>query len=224
MFWKEDISELNQIQKELEQTRDELRDTGDVLAAENAQRARLLKLAEENRLYNIMESQTAKQIATLQALLADLRQTEDLKQAEHLLGQVIILGTYIKRRNNLIFVGVQRGSISVQELRLCLNESIENLNLYGADCKALVTGSGQLTVEQAAQAYDLFEAVVEASLESLQSLLISIEVREQVQVNFCVSGAQILCGLSTQFPGLEWEQDEDGLQYIMQKLEKSVGV
>ena len=224
VFWKEDISELNQIQKELEQTRDELRDTGDVLAAENAQHARLLKLAEENRLYNIMESQTANQITTLQALLADLQQTEDLKQAEHLLGQVIILGTYIKRRNNLIFVGVQRGSISVQELRLCLNESIENLNLYGADCKALVTGGGQLTVEQAAKAYDLFEAVVEASLESLQSLLISIEVREQVQVNLCISGAQTLCGLSTQFPGLEWEQDEDGLQYIMQKLEKSVGV
>ena len=64
----------------------------------------------------------------------------------------------------------------------------------------------------------------EASLESLQSLLISIEVREQVQVNLCVSGAQTLCGLSTQFPGLEWEQDEDGLQYIMLKPEKSVGV
>ena len=43
VFWKEDISELNRIQQELELARDELRDTGDVLAAEKAQRARWLE-------------------------------------------------------------------------------------------------------------------------------------------------------------------------------------
>ena len=63
VFWKEDISALNQIRKELELTRDELRDTGDVLAAENAQHARWLKLTEENRLYDMMEAQTARQEA-----------------------------------------------------------------------------------------------------------------------------------------------------------------
>lgn len=54
VFWKEDVSELNQLRQELEMTRDELRDTGDILAAENAQRARLLKLTEENRLYDMV--------------------------------------------------------------------------------------------------------------------------------------------------------------------------
>ena len=130
VFWKEDISALNQIRKELELTRDELRDTGDVLAAENAQRARWLKLTEENRLYDMMEAQTARQIAMLRDLLAELQKTEDSGRARHLLGQVIIIGTYIKRRSNLIFVGVQRGAISAQELRLCLNESSENISVY----------------------------------------------------------------------------------------------
>ena len=69
VFWKEDISALNQIRKALELTRDELRDTGDVLAVENAQRARWLKLTEENRLYDMMEAQTAPQIAMLRELL-----------------------------------------------------------------------------------------------------------------------------------------------------------
>ena len=165
VFWKEDISALNQIRKELELTRDELRDTGDVLAAENAQRARWLKLTEENRLYDMMEAQTARQIAMLRDLLAELRKTEDPDRARHLLGQAIIIGTYIKRRSNLIFVGVQRGAISVQELRLCLNESSENISVSGADCKTIVKGEGQLTIEQATQVYDLFEAVVETELE-----------------------------------------------------------
>jgi len=221
VFWKEDISALNQIRKELELTRDELRDTGDVLAAENAQRARWLKLTEENRLYDMMEAQTARQIAMLRDLLAELQKTEDLGSAKHLLGQVIIIGAYIKRRSNLIFVGVQRGAISVQELRLCLNESSENISVYGADCKTIVKGEGQLTVEQATQVYDLFEAVVETELESLRALLISIEVGKWVEVALCVSAAEPLCGLRTQFPGLEWEQDEDGLQYVTWKLERT---
>ena len=69
-FWKEDVSELNQLRQELELTCDELRDVGDVLAAENAQHARLLKLTEENRLYDMMEAQTARQIAMLQERLS----------------------------------------------------------------------------------------------------------------------------------------------------------
>ena len=223
VFWKEDISALNQIRRELELTRDELRDTGDVLAAENAQHARWLKLTEENRLYDMMEAQTARQIAMLRDLLAELQKTEDLGRARHLLGQVIIIGTYIKRRSNLIFVGVQRGAISVQELRLCLNESSENISVYGADCKTIIKGEGQLTVEQATQVYDLFEAVVEAELESLRALLISIEVGKWVEVALCASAAEPLCGLCARFPGLEWEQDEDGLQYVTRKLERSRG-
>ena len=223
VFWKEDISALNQIRKELELTRDELRDTGDVLAAENAQHARWLKLTEENRLYDMMEAQTARQIAMLRDLLAELRKTEDPDRARHLLGQVIIIGTYIKRRSNLIFVGVQRGAISVQELRLCLNESSENISVYGADCKAIVKGEGQLTVEQATQVYDLFEAVVETELESLRALLISIEVGKRVEVALCAAAAEPLRGLCGRFPGLEWEQDEDGLQYLTWEPEKARG-
>ena len=223
VFWKEDISALNQIRTELELTRDELRDIGDVLAAENAQHARWLRLTEENRLYDMMETQTARQIAMLRDLLAELQKTEDSGRARHLLGQVIIIGTYIKRRSNLIFVGVQRGAISVQELLLCLNESSENISVYGADCKAIVKGEGQLTVEQATQVYDLFEAVVETELESLRALLISIEVGKWVEVALCVSAAEPLCGLRARFPDLEWEQDEDGLQYVTRKLERSRG-
>ena len=222
-FWKEDVSKLNQLRQELELTCDELRDVGDVLAAENAQHARLLKLTEENRLYDMMEAQTARQIAMLQERLTELKKTDDPARAERLLGQIIVIGTYIKRRNNLIFVGVQRGSISVQELRLCLNESAENLCLYGAECSALIKGDGQLSIEQATAAYSLFEAVVEAELESLRSLLVSIEVGEALHMNLCISGEAPLRHLKDPFPALEWEEDEDGLQYVMLRVEKSGG-
>ncbi|MEF2639094.1 MAG: hypothetical protein UIT84_03630, partial [Lachnospiraceae bacterium] len=99
-----------------------------------------------------------------------------------------------------------------------LNESAENISVYGANCRAIVRGEGSLTIEQAMQIYDLFEAVVEAELNTLHSLLISIEVSTQVNVALCVSAEKSLCGLIAQFPGFEWEQDEDGLQYVVRKL------
>ena len=64
---------------------------------------------------------------------------------------------------------------------------------------------------------------METELESLRALLISIEVGDQVEAALCVSAAELLCGLRTRFPGLKWEQDEDGLQYVTRKLEKSRG-
>ena len=88
---------------------------------------------------------------------------------------------------------------------------------------AFVKGDDQLTREMATQIYDLFEAVVETELESLRAMLISIDVGAQVEVSFCVSAAEPLCGLRTRFPDLEWEQDEDGLQYVTRKLERSRG-
>ena len=220
VFWEEDISELNRINEELELTRDELRDTGSILAAENAQREKYLRLSEENHLYDMMETQTSRQIKMLRDRLAEIRTTADPDRARSLLGQAIIIGTYIKRRNNLIFVGTHCGMISAQELRLCFNESIESLILYGVKCRALIDGDSLLAMEQAAQIYDLFEAVVEAGLESLESLLISVEIRDWVEINICVSCKGSLCGLKGRFPALEWTQDEDGLQYFTQKAGK----
>ncbi len=221
VFWEEDISELNRLHEALELTHDELRDMGSVLTAENAQREKYLRLSEENRLYDMMEVQTSRQIAMLRDRLTAIRRTADENIAGRLLAQAIVIGTYIKRRNNLIFVGAQRGAISMRELQLCFNESVESLTLYGVECRALIDGEILLAMEQAAQIYDLFEAVVEMGLESLESLLISVEIRDWIEVNICVSCKETLCGLKERLPALEWMQDEDGLQYIIHKLEKS---
>ncbi len=218
IFWEEDITQLQQLEEELELTRDELRDIGNILAAENAQHEKYLRLSEENRLYDLMEEQTIRQINLLREHLADIRKTTDPAQAHRLLGQAIIIGTYIKRRDNLILIGTQRGRISAQELRLCFNESVESLNLYGVACKARIVSERLFSIEQATKIYDLFEAVIEAGLESLKSLLISVEQEDGIEVNLCVSCAKPLDELKNRFSSLFWTQDEDALQYIMCKI------
>ena len=219
VFWKEDISELKNINRELRQTQEELKDTGNDLAVEKEQNEKLLRLSEENRLYDMMESETSDEVSMLKECLEKIHTTDDLEESRRLLKQIIIIGTYIKRRNNLIFAGAKSGFVSVQELRLCLNESMENLTLYGADCKSIVNGDGLLTIQQAAEIYDLFEAVAEAELMSLKSLLISVEIMEYIDINICVYGDEALYGLKDKFPNSDITEDEDGLKYISQTLE-----
>ena len=42
-------------------------------------------------------------------------------------------------------------------------------------------------------------------------------------MNLCISGEAPLRHLKDPFPALEWEEDEDGLQYVMLRVEKSGG-
>ena len=111
VFWQEDISELSAVLAQLQETQAELRDTGDILKAETEQAAHWLKLTEENRLYDLMEQQTAPQIARLRQLLQQLQETDSLAEAKGILGQIVVIGTYVKRRNNLIFITSQKQTI-----------------------------------------------------------------------------------------------------------------
>ena len=215
VFWLEDISELTAAEEQLELTREELRETGDILKAEREQKARWLHLQEENRLYDRIGQDTAPSLAQLRSRIVQLRQTEDIAAARRLLAEIVVIGTYIKRRSNLIFVASQRGTVTADELRLCLNESAANLPLCGAECRVLVNLQGAYAAEEIYRIYDLFEAVVEESLSSLRSLLfVAEESGGAVQAHICVSCGASLSPLGARFPALDMEQDEDLLWYL----------
>ena len=131
VFWQEDISELQDALDRLRLVQDELRDTGDILKEENAQKARKLKLEEQNRLYDLVERESAPQFTRLEALLSALSAAQTQEEAKPLLGRIAVIMTYIKRRSNLIFLAAQKDLIDASELLLCLNESAQARNSAG---------------------------------------------------------------------------------------------
>ncbi len=221
VFWQEDISELTKVISELELIQEELRDTGDILKAESEQKAHWLQITEKNRLYDLVEKQTASQVALLRSLLLELKGTDDRKTAQHLLGKIVAVGTYIKRKSNLVFIENQKKSVSVGELRLCLNETAANLKLCGAECRAVLNLENPLCAENANFIYDLFEAVIEKSLDSLSSLLIFAEEdTDLIRINICASCKEDLFCLGESFPGLSVQCDDDGLIYLFAECRK----
>lgn len=221
IYWQEDVSRLLAVQRELEMTQEELCDTGDVLKAVAEQKAYRLHLEEKNRLYDLVEAQTAPQVAMLRELTTQLGQADDLDKAKRLLGKIVIVGTYVKRRSNLIFVAGQDQGIRTEELRLCMKESAENLKLYGVQCSVRIMGFEKLLTETANVAYDLFEAVVEMGIDTISSVLFHMETEGSgLFLTICADCTEDLTVLMASFPEIVVTQDEDGLWYLSRMFEQ----
>ena len=223
VFWQEDISELQGVLDELQTVQDELKDTGDALKTEAEQRSYWLKVAEENRLYDMVERQTEKQTALLRELLSRLRETEDTVEARRLLGRIVVIGTYVKRRSNLIFAGRQRGVLDAAEVRLCLDESAAALGLCGIACAVNAEIDGLLAAEDGNRIYDFFEAAVEAGLSSLSSMLFyAREAPDGISLGValcCDDMGALLCD----FPDACTERDEDGIWHASLSIRREGG-
>ena len=216
VFWQEDISELAAVQEELELTQEELRDTGDILKAENEQRAHWLQITEENRLYGLIEKQTAPQIARLRELTEQLRQAGELTAARRLLSKLVVIGTFVKRRSNLIFAAGQKGSVDERELRLCLLEAASSLKLYGIECGISLDLEGPLPLERVNRVFDFFEMVVEENLDGITSVLFFAgQGTDGLEARMSISCGTELTVPRDCFPGLRTERDEDGIWYLL---------
>lgn len=221
IFWQEDISKLVSINKELELTQEELIDTGDVLKASHEQQERYLRLTEESRLYDLIELDTSEQVKILNEKVQRLKEVEDINEARFLLGEIIVLGTYIKRKSNLIFIGREKKVIDIDELKLCLNETSSNLCLCGIDAKMIVDIKKEYPRGIIHKIYDYLEDILEISFSSLKSILFCVyEEKGVIQVNATVDANSNFKNLKKIYPSVEIEKDEDELWYLTLKIKE----
>ena len=213
-FWQEDITEMADLLDQMRLTREELNDIGDIIQAETAQKAKWLQLSEQNRLYDQIEAVTARQLTLMQKHLDNLQSAPDAESARRLLKQIVILGTYIKRRSNLVFVCDKADVIDTDEVRLSLFESAESLRISGIQCTVQISETAQIPASCAVAVYDAFEAILEATLPGAENLLFCALHSEQGwAVHCCVQGARCPVRIPG-FPAMEQEWDEDGLLYL----------
>ena len=221
IFWQEDISKLVSINKELELTQEELIDTGDVLKASHEQQERYLRLTEESRLYDLIELDTSEQVKILNEKVQRLKEVEDINEARFLLGEIIVLGTYIKRKSNLIFIGREKKVIDIDELKLCLNETSSNLCLCGIDAKMIVDIKKEYPIGIIHRIYDYLEDILETSFSTLKSILFCVyEEKGVIQVNATVDTNSNFTKLKKIYSSIEIEKDEDELWYLALKIKE----
>ena len=213
VFWEDDISPMLAVLKELDDTREELQSYGSILQAENAQKARRKKLEEQERLYRAMQEKAAAPAVRLSNLAKALQGVQDADAARFLLWKMTVIGAYLKRRSNLIFLADHDGMVPVSEVALCLNESMDNLRLHVRRCASRLDFEGELRLETAAALYDFFEAAIELAMDDLSGTAANVTRKEDA----CVLSLMLQCGtdltsLRAAYPDASVE-NEDGVWY-----------
>ena len=213
VFWEDDISPMLAVLKELDATREELQSYGSILQAENAQKARRKKLEEQERLYRAMQEKAAAPAVRLSNLAKALQGVQDADAARFLLWKMTVIGAYLKRRSNLIFLADRDGMVPVSEVALCLNESMDNLRLHVRRCASWLDFEGELRLETAAALYDFFEAAIELAMDDLSGAAANVTRKEDA----CVLSLMLQCGtdltsLRAAYPDASVE-NEDGVWY-----------
>ena len=170
-IYQENISELLDILDELKELREELKDSNAVSMQNYQIDKRIRVLAEKNRLHDELHRQTAKQINLLNDWLTKLSETDNQDEKRELLRRIVVVGAYLKRRNNLVLVSEQDGMIKEEELNLSIKEMMKNLQIAGVSCASSVQFERDIPSDVVMQLFDFYEYVVENAFDGLTYLL-----------------------------------------------------
>lgn len=180
VIWSEDLSPLLKVLEELEEIKENLEDSNAILEEENALKAREAHIAEQNRLYQIIEQDTAKQIRLMDCLIRQTEGTDTDEEKRKLLKKMLVVGAYLKRRSNLVFLADRSPVVEAKELSLTFGESLDNLEMCGVTCgfhSELTEPFFALTI---IAMYDFFEEIIECSLDAMSSLTVYVGKTESV--------------------------------------------
>lgn len=214
VLWQDDMTPVTRLMDQLREAQEALSEDNELLKAEQELRERQAQVAEKDRLYDRIAREVAPQLTTLEQLL-DRGQTQP-EQTRQAFMEICVISAYVKRRGNLLLLGEESARIPARELEYCLRESADNLRqaqvstFLDSDCQ------GELPVTWIVAVYDLFEALTEQLLPTLNAMLIHLRCREEtlsLRLRMGCSGhaarpdLSVLTGLGG--TALFYEDDED---------------
>lgn len=213
IIWQEDISDLIRARECLSAAREELEDRNEILRSQYRRDAQRYRLEEQNRLYDLVQRETQKQLREIDALADRFGKAEQgFAERETLLLRILVLATYIKRHKDMVISSDRSRTVPVHLLEGALQESCGNLslgniggNLYLPCAEAL------LPVQAALAAYDLFEDALELALDTLRYYFITVS--EEDDGALCLH-IEMECGdclspLAEVYPDAAIQRDEE---------------
>jgi len=182
VVWQDDITQLNELSERLRDTVEQLDEENILLKAELDLKEKRAQTDEQNRLYDRIAREVEPQLIKIDDLLRLVeREPENTRS---LMVKVCVLGSYIKRRGNLLLLGEDSERISSRELEYCIRESMENLRLGEVFTSFSCSCEGSMLLKYIVSVYDFYENMVEHLLDNLTAMLVNLScVNGNVRMN-----------------------------------------
>lgn len=171
VVWTEDISPLLKVLEKLQEAKENLEDSNKILEEEHALKKREAHIMEQDRLYNIIQHDTAHQICLMDTMIKQA-ETADGDEKRKLLQKMLVIGAYLKRRSNLVFLADKSSMLDANELVLTIGESLDNLEVLGIFCGFRTELTEPVLAYQIIAMYDFFENVMERTLDRICSITV----------------------------------------------------
>ena len=177
VIWTEDVSPLIRVLNDLEEAKENLQDNKDILEEEHAVKEREAHIAEQERLYHIIQRNTEKQILLMDKMIEQAENASSDEERRHILKKMLVIGAYLKRRSNLVFLSDKDSMLEATELELSIGESINNLETFGVTCGFISELTGLILSMNVIAMYDFFEEIAERSLDRMSSILVHAGIK-----------------------------------------------
>ena len=155
--WQEDLSQINRLRTEIQDVQTRLEAANALLREEGEVKKRLLAAKANQALFEKLDRDMERRIASLARLI------ETLPEAEHpgnLTAIITLCLCHIKRRCNLFFLALQGEPLAADELRMYLDELAEMARYGGLQTLIRCGQTGGLEIRSAALCYDFaFETI-----------------------------------------------------------------
>ena len=212
LFWTEDISVLLDQYQDIQEQQEELTERNQLLQMTYQKEAARRKLEEQNRLLNMIQDQTYRQYELLSMYMKKIEQTDSREECDMLLSKIVVVGTYLKRRKNLVLTrySSQGDSLTMADLKQSLAESCENLKLCKIRAAYFVQDKEKmLHADDVLRCYDFFEWLIEQLFDVVNSIFFRVtQIEEKLQISVHVVCLADIRDFLAERPDLLIQQEE----------------
>ena len=218
LFWSEDISVLLDQYQDIREQQEELTARNRLLKKTYQKEAERRKAEEQNRLLNMIQSQTAGQLELLSQLMDELEKTESRERYNWILGKIVVVGTYLKRRKNLVLTQYTSDGnlLTMEDLRQSIAESCDSLKLCKIRAAYYVeSGDVQLNADDILNCYDTFEWLVEQLSDVMHSIFYRVsQIDEDLRISVHIVSEADLRDLVSERPELKVQQEDENEWFV----------
>ncbi len=153
IYWSEDISRINLLNKRLKEVGEELRESNALLIEEAEVKARSAKLKVKNDIYDEISGYMKPHFGIIERSLKD---TDDLSEEEFRKRLIIACfeACFIKRGANLLLVVKSGENIKKRDFAIAVNELFDYAKMAGINCGLRICDYEDLTNEKMIDIYE----------------------------------------------------------------------
>ncbi len=191
-YWQNDISELNETNKKLEEVRALLAEETELIRLENELKEKQVSIEQRMKLYELINERTITQSKRIADLAEKALEADDIEVRNHNAGIICFFGAYIKRYANLMLLAENEKMMSSAELGMAIAESLRYLGNIGIPTDYVGDGNVKIPTSDVILLYEIFEKLVESALPDVKAVYVKIENSADSVLKLTLEGVSVV--------------------------------